>query len=153
MSTFDPSQFLDFTTTDANSTERVPCPPGEYDAQVEKLETRTWTSKTDPTKSGVTLEVTWSIQDQTVLQQLDKDKVTVKQGVMLDFTDTGSLDMGKGKNIGLGRLRAATGNNVPGRPFAPSMLMGCMAKVRVSHEPSKDDPSVVYDRVTAVAPM
>lgn len=154
-STFSPENFLDFTTDEANSTERIPCPVGEFPAQIEAVAYKSGT-KAQPDgniKSWALFEVQWSIQDADVLAQLDKDKVVVKQAVSLDFTDSGGLDMGKGKNVGLGRLRAATGLNQPGKAFAPSMLVGQMAKVRVSHEPSKDDSSVVYDRVTAVAPL
>jgi hypothetical protein len=79
---------------------------------------RTWTSKKDSTKSGVVLEVIWSIEDQGVKDTLGRDKVTVKQGVMLDMTPDGSgLDMGKGKNVSLGRLREALNMNQPGQRF------------------------------------
>jgi len=145
---FDPNQFLDMQTTDANDTKVVPVPVGEYLAQVSEVKARTWTSKADPTKSGVALDVQWEIEDANVKALLGRDKVTVKQGIMLDMTESGGLDMGKGKNIGLGRIREACGLNTPGQPFAASMLTGRMAKVSVTHRVDGDQ---IYSEVKGVA--
>ena len=145
---FDPNQFLDMQTTDANDTKVVPVPVGEYLAQVSEVKARTWTSKSDPTKSGVALDVQWEIEDANVKALLGRDKVTVKQGIMLDMTESGGLDMGKGKNIGLGRIREACGLNTPGQPFAASMLTGRMAKVSVTHRVDGDQ---IYSEVKGVA--
>lgn len=147
---FDPNQFLDMQTTEANDTKVVPVPVGEYAAIVEKVEARSWTSKKDPTKSGVALDILWSVEDPGVKALLERDKVTVKQGLMLDITETGGLDMGKGKNVGLGRVREATGLNAPGSPFGPSMLTGRMAKITVKHRVEGTD---IYAEVGGVAKM
>lgn len=152
MSMFNPADFLNTEVSEANSTKRELCPAGMHLAVIDKIEARPWTKKDDPTKSGVTLEVTWSIQNQEVLTALDQDKVTVRQGVMLDFNEAGGLDTGKGKNIGLGRLREALGLNVPGVPFVFNQLVGRMANVVVQHEVDKADAEKVYDRVQMVAP-
>lgn len=150
---FDPNQFLDTSVTEANSTTKVPVPEGEYTAIIDKVDARQWTSKQDPTKSGITLDITWSVDDQAVKEALGREKVTVRQGIMLDLTDAGGIDTGKGRNISLGKLRQATGLNVPGQAFAFSMLNGRMAKVMVKHRISPDDSDVIYDEVKAVAPM
>lgn len=147
---FDPNQFLDQQFTEANSTKRTPCPEGEFTATVEEVKCRQWASKEDPSKSGLTLDVVWSIEDEAAKQAVGRDKVIVRQGVMLEINGTNGLDMGKGKNVGLGRLRAATGLNVPGQPFAFSMLVGRMAKVQVTHRMDGED---IYDQIKAVAPL
>lgn len=149
---FDPNSFLDSTVTESNSTVSLPVPVGEYTAVAGSPTVRTWTSKEDPTKSGMTLEIPWEIDSQEVKELLGRDKVSVKQGIMLDLTDTG-LDMGKGKNVGLGRLREAVGLNVPGQPFAPSMIAGRIAKVVVSHRIDKNDPNVIYAEIKAVTKL
>ena len=41
--------------------------------------------------------------------------------------------MGKGKNVALGRLREALGQNTPGKPWSFGMLVGQVAKVAVKH--------------------
>ena len=81
---------------------------------------------------------------------LGRDKVTVRQGIMLDITDSGGLDMGKGRNIGLGRLREAIGLNTPGQPFSFSMVAGRVAKVNVSH---RIDGENIYAEVKGVAKL
>ena len=75
---FNPDQFLDMTITDSNSTQTVPVPVGEYTALVSDVKCRQWQSKADPSKSGLTLDVTWEVDDAAVKQLLGRDKVTVK---------------------------------------------------------------------------
>jgi hypothetical protein len=145
---FNPEQFLELQVTDANSTKSTPCPVGEYIAIVESVKARQWTKKDDPSIGGMAVDIVWSIDDAGVKQALERDKVNVKQGIMLDLTETGGIDTGKGKNVGLGRLREACGLNEPGRPFAFSMLTGRMAKVRIKHRVDGDN---IYGEVDAVA--
>lgn len=153
MSTFDPNTFLDMTTEESNSTVMIPVPAGEFTAVIEKVEARPWTSRKDPSKSGMTLDVTWNIDDAGVKELLGRDKVTVRQGIMLDLSDAGGLDMGKGKNVGLGRLREAVDLNQAGQPFGFKMLPGKFAKVVVAHRPDDNKPDVIYAEVNAVAKL
>ncbi len=148
-SVFDPTAFIDAAVTEAMDTKTVPVPVGEYQAIVESIKTRTWVSKDDPTKSGVALDVQWEVLDENVKALLGRDKVTVKQGVMLDTT-AGRLDLGKGKNISLGRLRSALGLNNPGEAFSLSMLTGRMGMVTVSHRVDGED---IYAEVRKVLPF
>lgn len=138
-STFDPDTFLAQTVTEANDTKIVPCPVGEFTGIIKEYKARQWTAKNDPSNQGVTLDITWSIDDQGVKEALDRTEVTVRQGIMLDVLDSGGLDLGKGKNVGLGRLREAVGLNVPGQPFAFPMLTGQVAKLTISHRVVGED--------------
>lgn len=149
-SMFDPNQFLNMTVEEANSTEFIPVPVGDFAAQVDKVELRPWAKKDDPSVAGLALDLTWDIQDASVKELMGRDKVTVKQSIMLDLTESGGLDMGKGRNVGLGRVRAATGLNAPGQPFSFLMLQGRMAKVHVAHEIYKGAP---MHKIDAVAPL
>lgn len=144
---FDADSFLNAAVEGANSTKIVPCPIGEYPALIEKVEARQWQSK-DGTKTGVALDVFYSVQDAGVQQLLGREQVTVKQGIMLDLDGAG-LDMGEGKNVSLGRLRAAVDLNEG--QFSFNMLPGRMAKVKVSHRQDQKDPEIVYAQVDAVA--
>ena len=147
---FDPATFLDHTTDAANSTTFTPVPEGEYTAMIDGDPVmRQWTSK-DGTKTGLAMDLNWLIDDASVKEKLQRDKVTVRQGIMLDLTDDGNLDTGKGRNITLGRLRDAVGLNEPGRPFSPRMLAGKVAKVAVKHRMADDQ---VYAEVKAVTRM
>lgn len=153
MSMFDPSSFLEMSVAESNSTVSIPVPAGEFVAFVDKVEARPWTKKDDPSKSGVALDILWNIDDANVKAMLDREKVTAKQGIMLDLTDTGGLDMGKGKNVGLGRLREACGLNEPGQPFAFRMLEGKAAKVVIEHRADPKNSEIIYAEVKAVAKL
>lgn len=151
---FDPNQFLEVQLTEANDTVIRPVPEGEYTAIVDEITSRTWTSRKDSSKSGVTLELIWSLDSPEVAKELGRDKVTVKQGVMLDLTEAGGLDMGKGRNVGLGRLREAFDLNKPGVPFSPTQFVGRLAKVAVKHrlgEAADGGEPPIYAEVRAVA--
>ena len=147
MGTFDPSSFLDITVTDANSTQSIPVPVGEYPAVASEPEVRQWNSR-DGTKSGLALDITWEIDDAGVKQTLGRDKVTVRQGIMLDLNESGGLDTGKGRNVNLGRLREALDLNRAGAPFNFRMIAGRAAKVKIEH---RVDGENIYADVKGVA--
>lgn len=152
-SVFNPEAFLDATTEESMSTSTLPCPEGEYPATIKELKIRPWQSKKDPTQAGYAADILWSIDDQAVLQHLERKEVLVKQGIMLDLTEQGGLDCSKGKNVGLGRLREAVNLNQPGKPFAMNQLPGRSAKVLVKHRPDDRDPSVIYAEVKGVTAL
>lgn len=135
---FDAQSFLDATITSASDTKITPVPVGEYMGIIDKVQPRQWQSK-DGSQSGIALDVIWLVEDAGVKQLLGRETVTCKQGIMLDLTNQGGLDLSKGKNVGLGRLREAVGKNEEGQPFAFSMLPGLSAKIAVTHRIANDD--------------
>lgn len=145
---FDPKQFLEVTVTEANDTKLILVPVGEYLAVASSVDCRQWTAKADPSKTGLTLDVIWEIDDAGVKQLLGRDKVTIKQGIMLDLTEEGGLDMGKGRNVGLGKLREAVDLNTPGVPFGFTQIPGRVAKIWVEHRVGGEN---IYAEVKAVA--
>jgi hypothetical protein len=145
---FDPNTFLDMQVNEANDTHTVPVPEGEYLALVKEIKSRQWVKKDDPSVSGIVLDITWDLQDEGLKALLERKVITVRQSVMLDITDSGVLDMGKGRNIGLGRLREAVNLNIPGTAFSFNQLPGRMAKVSVKHRISDD---TIFAEVKAVA--
>lgn len=150
---FDPLAFLQQTTSEQGSIISVPIPVGEYVAVVEKVDARPWQGKADPTKSGIAIDLVYNIDDAKVKETLGRPKVTITQGIMVDLTEQGQLNMGKGFNIALNRVREATGLNVAGSPFAPSMFQGKVVKVTVGHRPSdrpQDPPGTVFSEVVGV---
>lgn len=147
---FDPNVLLDLTVDTANDTKVIPCPEGEFQGQIDSVKPRTWQSK-DGTTSGVTLDVTWEILDEGVKETCDREKVTVRQGIMLDMKADGALDMGKGKNVGLGRLREALNMNTPGVPFSFRNLVGQVAVVSVTHRAGDGDD--IFPEIRSVAPL
>ena len=89
--------------------------------------------------TGIALDVLWLVEDSAVKEYLGRDTVVCKQGIMLDLTAEGGLDMSKGKNVGLGRLREAVGKNNSGEAFSFAMLPGSAAKISVAHRVANDD--------------
>lgn len=147
---FDPASFLDMAVTGANDTKLVPIPIGEYVGTTGDVEVKTWQSKDDSSKSGLKLEIQIAIDDAKAREVTGRDKLTVKHDVMLDTLPGGGLDMGKGKNVGLGRLREATGLNDANQPFSFRMLSGRPLKVAIKHREYKGD---MFAEVSGVAKL
>lgn len=150
MGTFDPATFLDINVNEANDTVSTPVPEGEYNAIAGEPKVRQWTSK-DGTKSGLALDIPWTIDSgyPEIKAATGRDVNIVTQGLMLDLNESGNLDTGKGRNVGLGKLREAAGLNTPGKPFNFRMLTGRMAKISIKHRMVEDQ---VFADVKGVAP-
>lgn len=144
-SAFDPDLFMNTTTTDANDTTFVPVPAGVYPASIDSVTPRTAGDKP-------VLEVKWIIDSNEAREATGMEKPSVRQTIWLDVTAQGGLDMGKGKNVGLGKLREALGQNKPGQAWAPGMLVGQVAQVQVGHRSGKEPGEVFADvkQVTAL---
>lgn len=133
---FNPDTFMSTETTDANATTYEPVPEGEFQAVIDSVQPRV-TPKGTPL-----LEVTWQI-DAPGIEAAHERKV--RQTIWLDVTESGGLATGKGKNVQLGRLREAVGQNTPGQPWSPSMLLGNVASVTVKHRFSEDGSEIYTD--------
>lgn len=145
-STFDPDTFLNTETNEANDTVFAPIPEGEdYTAAIDKVEPRTAGDKP-------VLEVTWATTDPRAVEATGMDRPTVRQTIWLDVNEAGGLDTRRGKNVGLGKLRAALNQNTPGAPWRPGMLVGQVAKIKVTHRSGKT-PGEVYAGVGAVTAL
>ena len=127
MSIFDPDQFLQ-DEQDELSTEKVNIPTGIHSAFVESLEVKNGTSESG--KDWAKLNIKWNITEPAVLSEMEREKVLLTQGIMLDIDEaTGKLASGKGKNYQLGQVRAALG-----KPTGPLFgLVGCQGKIEVKH--------------------
>ena len=151
MSSFNTEQFFQTSTKDAHDTELIPVPEGVYDAVVTKLELKKFDGKDGKPDSHL-LEITWSILDHdgSVAKKTGLPENKVRQACFLDI-ENGSLTHGAGKNIRLGQLREAVGQNKPGKAWSPSHLNGAQAKVLVGHRPDRDDPKIIYGEVKKVS--
>lgn len=132
---FDMEQFMNTTLEGVNSTEVPQLQPGEYIGVLGKPKGDEIQGRKDPSKTYLKLSVPVSIDvpaDQR--ETVGRDKTTVTYDLMLDRTPSGGIDMGQGKNVGLGRLREATDLNKPGTSFSFAMLEGRPVKVRIEHE-------------------
>jgi len=126
---FDEQAFLSTTTEGVMSTEYTPVPVGEYQAVVDKVNVR---SGEGDKGTWAVLDVTWGLDSAEAAEATGMDTPQVRQSIFLDITADGGLDLGKGKNISLGRLREAVNQN-SGGAWSPSMLIGSVATVKVDH--------------------
>ncbi len=127
MSNFNPEQFMSTEIEGKGETDYTPIPEGEYDGVIKAVEATT-TPKGSPL-----LELTWIVDDQEAREISGMAEPTVRQSIWLDITEAGALEFGPNKNIQLNRVREALGQN-DGRPWAPNMLMGQVAKIEVKHD-------------------
>ena len=96
----------------------------------------------------------FDIFDEALLNSLGrKQPIRVVSDWRLDV-DAGRAASGPGKNIQLGRLRAALGQNTLGAAWSFAMLAGAgPLKVQVTHQPNQKDPSDPYVKVKSVSPV
>ena len=147
MSSFNPDTFLNTETDSANSSTYTPVPEGEFNASIKVIKPRVLTD------GRAVLDVTWTVDDEVARNETGMAEPSVRQTLWLDTTESGGLDFGKGKNVGLGRLREAVGQNQAGKPWAPGMLVGQVAKVKVGHSIDKRDGVTINADVKAVLPL
>lgn len=147
MSDFNPDNFLHQTTREELSTKRVVLPEGDYTGVVEKVEAGA-TPKGTPY-----LELTWAIEHPELESEIGRTKSIARQTIWLDLTASGDLDTGKGRNVGLGRLREAIGQNKSGEAWAPSMIEGAAATVKIKHRADKNDAELKFEEVKAVSAL
>lgn len=129
MAMFDKDDILNAQAEGEMDTKYTPFPEGEYPAYIAKLDTRV----VGENKDKVVLDLFWESDDAEVAKVTGMEKSQVRQSIFLDFTESGALDTSKGKNVQLGKLRDALGQNNPGQPWSPAMLEGAPAIIRVEH--------------------
>lgn len=143
MNDFAAAEFLGTDIEGASSTDYVPIPEGDYNSQIEKVDYKeiAWENENG---SGVMklLEALHKLDltthDQGTAVDVMGDEVGFcRQSISLDFKEDGTLDMRKGKNVALGRLREAVGQNNPDQRWNPNMLIGQTVKANVKHRVNK----------------
>jgi hypothetical protein len=150
---FNAETFLNTQVSDAMSTQLDPVPKGEFKAVSQPVDANSFSTfdykKGDRAgQKGHRMTVMWKIDDESAGEYNGR---TVRQQFIIDVTADGTgLDAGKGKNITLGRLREALGQNVGGQPWHPGMLGSQIAKISVDQRFDPDDASKIYNEVTSV---
>ena len=147
MSTSNPDTFLNTEVSSANATAYVPVAEGEFTGSIKKIAPRVLND------GRAVLDVTWAVDDEATRQETGMAEPTVRQTIWLDLTESGSLDFGKGRNVGLGRLRDALGQNETGKPWQPGMMVGGVAKIKVTHSIDKRDNETIQAGVVSVAKL
>ena len=147
---FDESLFLQSSIDGANSTQVIPLPADTYPGIISDVKLRQAPGKKDPSMTYTFCDVSWTLQvSPAILEEIGRKAGTARQSFMLDLTDGGTLDMSKGRNVSLGRLREALKQNVAGKPWNFKMLINASAKVKIKHRPEGEN---IYEEVDAILP-
>jgi hypothetical protein len=131
----------------ASATTRRPVPIGEYKAVIDDVELEAFPGKKDPTKTYLRCTLKYSILDEAVKKQLEREKVVAVDGFLVDLTDSGDIDFGQDRNIKLGRVREATGCNKPGDEWSFPGFKGKIVKVKIGHEMYEGEPQTRVQNV------
>jgi hypothetical protein len=143
---FNPEDFMNQTVDQPLDFERTMVPEGEFKGSVgdftsEAFETITFTYKRGPNagQEGAMHKFTCPIiiDDPQVAAKMQQETPRVYMNCTLDFDDQGKLEFGPNKNIDLGKLRHAVGQNNAG-PWSISMLRGAGPfMVKIQHRTGK----------------
>lgn len=150
---FDAKAFMDASTKAPLSTSIEVCPEGTFPFIIDTDDNAVqFRSGTTDKGEWVRFEVTAVCQDEGVRAKLGRDRVTARFGGFVDIDPkTGNLDTGKGKNVALGQLRDALGQNTD-KPWNWNMLKGAgpfMGVVKQSDD--QNDPTRKYANIVRVA--
>lgn len=145
---FDAGMFLNTTVDTALPTRTEPVPQGEYLAVIKDLALRTGLGKDQ--KPYVSLDITYQLDAPEVAAKLNRRDLTVRQSMFIDLNASGGLASGPNQNVKLGKVKEAVGQNKAGVPLGALKGAGPI-KVMVGHRADKDDSTMVYDEVKAVA--
>lgn len=153
---FDPQVFAQTAIKAQLDTEIIPCPVGDYKFIITKVDFRQNKGVKDDTKDklftscDVTCEMDIDLYPE-VVEATKRDKITVRHGFLLDINEeTGLLDVEPGKNVNLGRLREAVGQNDDSE-WTFNQLLGQPLIGHVTHRTLQSgNPVAEIDRVAAV---
>jgi len=151
-SSFNPDTFLDATMTEPTE-KRPPLPVGDYTAVVGAITARAWQGKADPTKSGIAWDIPLTLEVPAEIQaelKMDQSTLPLKDSIMLDLTENGTIDNSPGKNRRLRAYREATDMNKPGDVFSARKMEGKVIKVKITHDLWEGQP---IERVSGVVAL
>lgn len=139
---FSPEEIMQVETQGSMSTEFINVPDDEYLAVIDDVKIRT-------PQESVILDIFWQLDDADgkLAELTGRDKNIVRQSIFLDMLESGGFDMGKGKNVYLGKLREALNQNTGA--WSPRMLLGQAARIRTAQRIFEDKTFV---DVKSVAP-
>lgn len=144
-SLFDPEFLLNQEVTGEMSTKAELIPLGRYDFQIKDVKVEKVEPKDTSKDPFVTIEIVCELGDsamtadgRSVKEVTGRDVNQARMKGYLDITESGALDLGKGRNVLLGQLRAATNLNNASITFKIPMLKGQVFSGEVVYKASKD---------------
>lgn len=157
---FDVNQFLSGSTDAPMATRPEKPKEGTYLARVSQVENpdevgTKWIQPPEGNRTWIKLSIPFDVYDPTLLESMGrKQPIKVWSDWRLDIDEnSGGAATGAGKNIDLGRLRAALGQNSPGVPWTFNQLFGAgPVKVKIVHQTNKQNPDDPFVKIVRVEP-
>lgn len=152
LSMFDPETFMQTQFEGSMSTKLILVPAQDWPGIIAKAVAKKTVIEGE---DRAILDVQWCIEDPKCTEVTKQVKNFVNQAHFLDikFVDNMPvIDFGEGKNISLGALREAVGQNT-NKKWSPNMLVGQAGTIRIGHKPDRTDSSKIYARVTMVTSL
>lgn len=149
---FNADEFVQVQYQDSTSTHRIPVEAAEYLATIHKVAAKEITiGKGERAgQKAIILDVIYKIDDAAQQEKTGRNPLLITQGIFLDTTERGGLDFGKGRNVRLGRLREAAGQNAEGQSWSPGMLLGTALRVQVTQRIDGEDVYEDIGKVTKI---
>lgn len=151
MSTFDPDSFLAQDLSGASETKYTAVPESDQKAFVGDLKMETYK---DPERGDVpVLALTWNLLDEDgkLKATLGLDKPTVVDKIFIDMNPDGTIAFGPNKNVRLGRVREAVGQNDPKKKWSFNQLRGAgPVLLKIEHGYNKQTGEGPFARVAKV---
>lgn len=153
---FNKDAFLQQTIAQALDIKRIPFPEGTHDEGITikdlSLNSGTVKEGENAGKPWVQLTVIFKSDDPEVRAEMalaDEQDATVRRQIFLDLTADGLLDVAPGRNIELGKLRNAAGQNTDEEWALMDLKGAAVGGIQVKHNINKDTQDT-YAEVTAV---
>lgn len=143
MAKFNADAFLNQTVEAVLDTKRIPMPEGDHDElRVSKIEVKSGTVKEGDNAGNVWARLTVRLVnlDPNVAEEMKLGadaEPTVRWEEFLDLTAEGGLDVSEGKNIKLGKLRHALGQNSD-ESWTINDMKGAVCGGRIKHKLNGD---------------
>lgn len=150
MPLFDKDTFLTQESTGEMSTALKPMMEHEADLVIEEVEIKSGTiSKGDRKgETWVALNLKILVDSDQARTDTNMDEPHIYDMIFVDLNDDGMLDTAEGKNVGLGRLRAAVGQNGD-EVWSPVMLAGTVCRGFIVQEPDAKDDTIIRNKIKA----
>jgi len=150
---FDAKAFMDASVKAPLSTSIEVCPEGTFPFIIDTDENAvSFRAGEKDGRQWIRGEIVCVCQDEKVKADLGRDRITARFGGFIDIDEkTGALDISKGKNVWVGQLREAVGQNND-KAWNWNMLKGAgpfLGVVKQTEDPN--DPSRKYANITRVA--